>query len=267
MAPCQPAGPCHPAILAGVRLQTATIGSRRAATFLLSYVGLAWVAIQVADLIAPRLGLPDWIPTAVIAISALALPLALLVYAFVFPQISPAYIDKQIEQVQAAKVSVLMMVHTLDPGARDSRIAALQKALGEAVARGVDVRLLAPNGPDRAQAGYELAEIHGVPVRFLSELEDQDLRFTLVDQRVVVISHQPPGTKSLSQVFSTIHSDRLHAILSLYFSNLWNAREAADFHTYVRDLCLQLGGQVPSSHQKLAERLGIPINVVAKARS
>ncbi|MDX1390263.1 MAG: hypothetical protein R3344_13820, partial [Acidobacteriota bacterium] len=43
---------------------------------LLVYLGAAWVVIEVADFVFPRLGLPDWMVTAVLASAALGAPLA-----------------------------------------------------------------------------------------------------------------------------------------------------------------------------------------------
>ena len=44
---------------------------------LLVYLGAAWVIIEVADLVFPRLGFPDWMVTAVIGSAALGAPLAI----------------------------------------------------------------------------------------------------------------------------------------------------------------------------------------------
>lgn len=48
-----------------------------------AYAIAAWVVVQVADTVAPRLGLPGWFPTAVIVAAALGFPLA-LVFAWAF---------------------------------------------------------------------------------------------------------------------------------------------------------------------------------------
>jgi hypothetical protein len=240
-----------------------SISRRRVAAFLISYSGLAWLMIQVADVVVPKVGLPSWIPTVTIAVAVLTLPLLLLAYVFALPQLSPAYIDKQTECVRAATKSILMSVHTLDPSSRDPKISLLQKSLGEAIGRGVDVRLMAPGGADRAQAAYELSVIHGVPVRILNVLEDQDLRFSLVDDRIVLFSHQPPGEKGFSKNFSIISSEALNGILNAHFSQLWGRHDAMTFEQYLQTLCRSIGRTItPASHQRFSDRLGIPVHVV-----
>lgn len=246
-----------------MEFQLSPVSRGRASAFLLSYAALAWLVIQVVDVVSPSFGLPTWVSTATVTVATLALPFILLVYVYALPKISPAHIDKQIDEVRAARKSVLLSVHTLDPSSRDSRILSLQKALGEAAIRGVEVRLMSPGGADRVRAAYELSVIHGVPIRVLDELEDQDLRFTLIDDRTVLLSHQPLGEKQLSRIFSVIRSERLHSLLRTYFNQLWARSTAMTFEQYLRAVCLGLGGAITTgSSQRLSERLGLPVHVI-----
>ncbi|MDH3440084.1 MAG: FHA domain-containing protein, partial [Gammaproteobacteria bacterium] len=43
-----------------------------------AYLIVAWLLMQVTDLAAPRLFLPEWVPTFVVFILALGFPVALL---------------------------------------------------------------------------------------------------------------------------------------------------------------------------------------------
>ncbi len=246
-----------------MKVQPFTLNRSRASAFLLSYAGGAWLLIQVVDVISPKVGMPTWVPTATITVATLALPFILLAYVIALPKLSPAHIDKQIEQVKGAKEYAFLSVHTLDPSSRDARILSLQKALGEAATRGVNVRLIAPGGVDRVQAAYELAVIHGVSIRVLDELDDQDLRFTLVDGGSVLLSHQPLREKALSKTFCLIDSERLHSILHSYFNQLWVNSRAMNFDQYLKSVCLGLCGTLTRvSPQRLSDRLGIPVHVI-----
>jgi len=44
-----------------------------------AYGLVGWLVIQVIDTITPRLGLPEWLPTLIIVVVLLGLPLALVV--------------------------------------------------------------------------------------------------------------------------------------------------------------------------------------------
>ncbi|MEX2281670.1 MAG: hypothetical protein WEE89_04180 [Gemmatimonadota bacterium] len=55
---------------------------RRVARVALVYLVVAWVTIQVADTVAPRLALPAWTVTFVIFAAALDFPLALVLSWF-----------------------------------------------------------------------------------------------------------------------------------------------------------------------------------------
>lgn len=44
----------------------------------LVYAGVAWVLLQLADVIVEPLGLPSWFVTLILSISALGFPLALI---------------------------------------------------------------------------------------------------------------------------------------------------------------------------------------------
>ena len=231
---------------------------RRAAGFLVAYTAAAWVVIQVAAVVSPHLGLPAWVPSAVITAVVVALPLILLAYIFAVPWLAPRYIDQQIDAAAGAKGTLLLCVHSLQPAAADPRIFKLQQALGRAKARNVDVRLLTPGGVDRVEAAFELAITHGVPIRIVAELEDQDLRFTIVDGSTVIISHQPRRDKGLSKTFSRLESQRLHAILGAYFEQLWMSAKSQSFDDYVTALASELGMKSdPVSIERVAARLGI----------
>ena len=49
----------------------------------LVYAGVGWLILEAADVILPRLGLPDWTVNAVLAVVLLGFPLA-LVFAWIF---------------------------------------------------------------------------------------------------------------------------------------------------------------------------------------
>lgn len=88
-----------------------------------AYGVVAWLLIQVMDTIAPRLGLPDWIPTLVIVLALVGFPIAvLLAWAF---EITPEGLKKT-EDVQAGE----SIVHATGQKLNVIIISALVLALG-----------------------------------------------------------------------------------------------------------------------------------------
>lgn len=239
---------------------------RKWSGFLAAYAAASWVVIQVSIAVAPRVGLPGWVSTAVIVIAVAGLPVAAAVAVILRPHYAPTYVDEQVRHFREARSSILVSLHSLNPGSSDPFIAKWREALVQARLSGVSVAVLAPGGADRAEAAYELAKLHAIPLRLLDELEDQDLRFTLVDGDVVLISHQALGSKQMSRHFSVIESRRLHTVLAEYFSALWNDPDAKDFDAYLARLCSTMkAASDPASCKLLAQRLRIPAAVIDAA--
>jgi adenylate cyclase len=68
---------------AGIRGFFVELRRRQVIRVALVYAVVAWAMVEVADTVAPRLGLPDWFPTLVIVAAGLGFPIALvLAWAF-----------------------------------------------------------------------------------------------------------------------------------------------------------------------------------------
>ena len=84
--------------------------------------------------------------------------------------------------------------------------------------RGVSIRYLLPKFPDRLQIGVQFAKA-GAEVRFSSCLMVHNVRFSVIDERVVVLGiPESTGEKEATKKGYTIPSEGLAMILKGYFN-------------------------------------------------
>ncbi len=175
----------------------------------------------------------------------------------------PGYIDAMIESVEKAQVSIWLCVHTLNPSRTHKNIRMLQEKLAQAITTGKDVKILAPGGVERVEAAYELSMIKRIPIKILTYLEDEDFRFTIVDNNVVIISTKKQGADNASGIGVVIRSERLNELVRNYFDELWNRSEAMEYDTFLSEIVLELKDpRHPISNEKIAQRLQIPLSEI-----
>ncbi len=86
------------------------------------------------------------------------------------------------------------------------------------VKKGITIRYLLPKFPDRLQIGVQYAKA-GAEVRFSSCLMVHNVRFSVIDERVVVLGiPESTGEKEATKKGYTIPSEGLAMILKGYFS-------------------------------------------------
>jgi adenylate kinase family enzyme len=104
----------------------------------------------------------------------------------------------------------------------------LQDELVRKARKGCDVRVLAPLGLERLAGAYELRK-KGIPTRHLSFLDDDDLRFTLVDLDSCIISSRVDRTTRKTSEAISVRSHWLAAVLGKYADEYWHHPGARDF--------------------------------------
>lgn len=169
------------------------------------------------------------------------------------------YLDVVIDHVQNVKESSLLAIHTLNPSRQNEKIRILQELLSNTRKAGKDIRILAPAGRERAEAIYELNTVRQIPIKVLTYLDDEDLRFTILDHDRTIISVKEPMYDNQGSVGVIIKSERLNMVLRNYFNDLWNREEAMSCDEFLRKEIQQLlDPTIPLSNASIAQKLGIP---------
>lgn len=235
---------------------------------LVGYFTLAWGVAKVIDVFVANFNLPEWVfPVYIIfMLAGFLIALAIMLLSRLFNQ--RLYIDAQIEGCSKAKKTIFFSIHSLNPIGTNKKYKLFNESLNEAINRGVIVKVLAPGGVDRAQGAYELSEQFGIPIKFAMQLEDEDLRFTLIDELEVMLSYQKIPSKKLSKVFAKIESRNLNRILTSYFLSIWNSKSSFSFQEYILSLCedLSITNNI-SSIKRCSKRIGVPTHVIKRILS
>lgn len=179
---------------------------------------------------------------------------------FLIPVFKPLYTTAQIKAFKSAKHSIYVSIHSLNPESTNSIFVQFNEALDDARSQGKIVKLMAPCGIERVRGAYEMHSKYDFDKRFLEELEDEDLRYTLIDDNISIISYQKVPAKKLSRKFAYIKSERLNKLLKGYFEKMWDQKNALTFEQFLQSTLDQLNitkGE-PSSIKRASERLGIP---------
>jgi tRNA uridine 5-carbamoylmethylation protein Kti12 len=168
------------------------------------------------------------------------------------------YSEEVMSAVASATSRIYLAIHTLAPARSNERVLLLQKLLMERALLGCDIRVLAPQGPERVEAAFELRE-KGIPTRHLQFMEDEDLRFSLIDSSTVIISTRSDEQNGQTSVALRVQSERLTHMLGEYFLSHWNRTAALGYRELVSAEAEKLlDPSSPMTPRGLASRLGIP---------
>jgi len=177
-----------------------------------------------------------------------------------------SYIDVVIDWAGRFEQSIVLCVDTLDPSRKEEKVKILHEKLQEAQAHGKDAKFIAPGGPERIEAAYEISKVRGIPAKFLTYLGDGDFRFTIVDTNISIISIAEHNIPSKGCI--VIKSERLNILLRRYSDELWNRPEAMDYDTFLTEVISSLRDPGhPLSNKSLSERLGLPVSELERISS
>ena len=224
---------------------------------LMSIVGIFWSILQIIDILEAHEILPEktfvftfWI---LIIIFFIIIIIITLVHAF-----RPAYIDEQIKYIKKANETIYMSIHSLNGEEKNIKYKKLDESLQIAKNNKKDVKILAPGGIERAHGAWQMCKNRHLTMKFAEQLEDQDLRYTLIDNDIVIISYQKISSKGLSRKFATIHSERLNKTLKKYFEDMWNEKDSKDFSDYLKNILDDLKiTKEPASIKRASKKLEI----------
>jgi hypothetical protein len=170
------------------------------------------------------------------------------------------YLAAMIEKIDSADKAIWLSVHTLNPSRTSREISVLQEKLARAKANGRDVRLLSPSGSERVEAAYELSKQRGIPIKFLTFLGVEDLRYMIVDESLSIISLESSDDQGSSTAGAVIESKQLNRLLKGYFEQRWNLPSAMEYDAFLAfEVRKLLNPSQPPSKMSIADNLRIPV--------
>ena len=117
----------------------------------------------------------------------------------------------------------------------------IAEAIEDMVQKGVVVKYLLPKFPDRLQIGVQYTKA-GAEVRFSSCLMVHNLRYTVVDEKLVVLGvPEGVGEREATKKGYTIPSEGLALVLKDYFSE---CREQTSLKEYIQEVVTQTGAKL-----------------------
>lgn len=180
----------------------------------------------------------------------------------------PEYLLEIINSVEKSNESVLLCLQKLEPSKTNENIRKLQETLEKVKNEGREVRILAPGGIEKVEASYELSKKKGIPIKILDYLNDGDLKFTIVDSRIAIISIKAEEPKSPGDIGVVIRSERLNKILRDYFNGLWNQPKAKEYDFFLSETVRGLiDPNNKISKEKISEILQIPISEIDRVHA
>lgn len=180
--------------------------------------------------------------------------------SYILKRIRPLYADAQIKSFKVAHKSIYLSIHSLNSVSCNPKYKEFNETLKHIAEQGVEVKVIVPGGIERARGAYELCQLYNFDVRFIDQLEDEDLRFTLVDDDIVIISYQKIPSKRLSRKYAYIKSINLNSILKNYFVSLWESNKSMNFKDYILKLMNDLCYEEDESLPRISNRLQIPLD-------
>jgi hypothetical protein len=102
--------------------------------------------------------------------------------------------------------------------------------------RGIEIKYLLPFSPDRVQMGKMLKGT-GAEVRFNPDLIVSDMRYMIVDSRIVVVGiPEKMGESEPTRYGYTLLSTNVASLFSDHFDILWRSRESKSYDDVLREL-------------------------------
>lgn len=174
----------------------------------------------------------------------------------------PLYIDEQIKYFKDAHKCIYVLMDSLNPETKNSRLVEFDLALESAQnsQSNVDVMLLTPNTDEkgRSRGAYDISK-RNLNIQFLDILSNKDLRFSIIDDDIVIISCKKTESEDFSREFATIKSETLNKLLKGHLNDLLKHENPINFEQYLMKRLKSLGVLSKRiSIKKASEILDIP---------
>jgi len=180
------------------------------------------------------------------------------------------YFVAVVDAIQRAERSLCGSVSGSPPTHEEGEvIQQILDAIADAARRGVKMRYLLPLAPDRLQMGKRY-KLSGAEVKFHPSLLISDMRYMLVDDRLVLVGvPERKGRNEPTRKGFTIPSESVAHLFKTQFEAEWSSKEAKGYQEYLGQLVTQARVSNPSvSVDLMAGNLGVDReDVEAVARS
>jgi len=223
------------------------------------YFSCSWWIVQLTEILIEKYNVPQWFFHAVVIFIIIGFLVVIVIIIIVYFSSKSLYINEQIKNIKSARKNIMISIHSLNSVEKDKKYGLFNESLKNARENNIDIKILAPGGIERAKGAFEICKQFKINVRFANQLEDQDLRFTIIDENVAIISYQSISVKKLSKKYVILKSQRLCQLLMRYFNEIWDDEKTMDFNGYIRGLLCDLNvTNDQSSLQRFSDRTGIP---------
>lgn len=174
------------------------------------------------------------------------------------------YITAQLKGFKSSVDSIYLSIHSLHGESAKYKYKAFNNAVEKAKKRKIDVKILAPCETERILGAYGMCIKHKLfdNMRFNPQLEDENLRYTLIDDSIILISQQKIPSDKLSRKYAYIKSERLNGLLKKYFDEMWSNETTINFNQYLKNVLDDMGVTDSDSIKRFSERTGIPEDYV-----
>ena len=180
------------------------------------------------------------------------------------------YFVAVVDAIQRAERSLSGSVSGSPPTHEEGEvIQQILDTIADAARRGVKMRYLLPLAPDRLQMGKRY-KLSGAEVEFHPSLLISDMRYMLVDDRLVLVGvPERKGRNEPTRKGFTIPSESVAHLFKTQFEAEWASKEAKGYQEYLGQLVAQARVSNPSvSVELVARNLGVDReDVEAVARS
>ena len=180
------------------------------------------------------------------------------------------YFVAVVDAIQRAERSLCGSVSGSPPTHEEGEvIQQILDTIADAARRGVKMRYLLPLAPDRLQMGKRY-KLSGAEVEFHPSLLISDMRYMLVDDRLVLVGvPERKGRNEPTRKGFTIPSESVAHLFKTQFEVEWASKEAKGYQEYLGQLVAQARVSNPSvSVELVARNLGVDReDVVAVATS
>ena len=169
------------------------------------------------------------------------------------------YFVAVVDAIQRAERSLCGSVSGSPPTHEEGEvIQQILDTIADAARRGVKMRYLLPLAPDRLQMGKRY-KLSGAEVEFHPSLLISDMRYMLVDDRLVLVGvPERKGRNEPTRKGFTIPSESVAHLFKTQFEAEWASKEAKGYQEYLGQLVAQARVSNPSvSVELVARNLGV----------
>ncbi len=149
------------------------------------------------------------------------------------------YFFSLVDAMFGAKQEIIGCITGTPPSGDDIRMTRnIIDVIGDMTRKGVSVRYLLPKFPDRLQIGVRYTQA-GAEVRFSSCLMVHNIRFSVVDERIVILGiPESVGEREATKKGYTIPSEGLALLMKNYFLD---CQKQSSLKEYLQEVIEQTG--------------------------